>query len=210
MFSVQRLSFQILFCLKIQKELNKDVTGRGVKWRGTLVFNFSLKNLHLGKGTRWRWSHQVSSRDGFKIGRKQLLCKFCDLNFLAKLHTIRGHFSCKWTLFLKCSFSKVKLCYVGTVSLFSLHQNIKEHVNFNYYPDQRWQHLENICQRVLNDLYRTRLFRRLAISQYSCMSSVELTDKRGGGSEGGAKSYDREEAWPSIKHSIISGIYWWL
>jgi hypothetical protein len=27
----------------------------------------------------------------------------------------------------------------------------------------------------------------------------------GGGGEGGAKSYDREKAWPSINHSILSG-----
>ncbi len=41
------------------------------------------------------------------------------------------------------------------------------------------------------------------------MSPVELIlprDGGGGGSRRGAESYDREKAWPSILHSILSGI----
>jgi hypothetical protein len=76
-------------------------------------------------------------------------------------------------------------------------------------------------QRVLNDLWRTRLFRRrmiwllahphlscqqdAALSQSSCVSPVELTDGRGGRGERGAKSYDSEKAWSSINHTILSG-----
>jgi hypothetical protein len=43
------------------------------------------------------------------------------------------------------------------------------------------------------------------ISQPSCESLVELTDGRGGGCGGGAKLFDRDKAWPSIKHLIFSG-----
>jgi hypothetical protein len=34
--------------------------------------------------------------------------------------------------------------------------------------------------------------------------SVEFTDEKGGGGGRGAKSYEREKAWPSINHSIFS------
>jgi hypothetical protein len=68
----------------------------------------------------------------------------------------------------------------------------------------------------MNDLWRTRLSLRhliwflppplsrqqvVSLSQSSCLTQ--------GGGEGveGAKSYDREKAWSSIKHSILSG---WL
>jgi hypothetical protein len=38
------------------------------------------------------------------------------------------------------------------------------------------------------------------------VSTVELTDGRGGGASvgGGAKSYDGKKAWSSINHSILS------
>jgi hypothetical protein len=39
--------------------------------------------------------------------------------------------------------------------------------------------------------------------QSSSVSPVEHTDSRGGGR--GAKSYDREKAWPSINNAIHSG-----
>ncbi len=42
----------------------------------------------------------------------------------------------------------------------------------------------------------------LSLSQSSCVSPVELTDKTRGG--GGAKLYGREKCWPSINHSILS------
>ncbi len=41
-----------------------------------------------------------------------------------------------------------------------------------------------------------------SLSQSSCVSPVELTDGRVGR---GAKSYERERAWSSINHSILSG-----
>jgi hypothetical protein len=50
------------------------------------------------------------------------------------------------------------------------------------------------------------LFRQqvVSLSQSSCVSSVELTDGRGGlGGGGGAKSYDGEKALSSLKHSIL-------
>jgi hypothetical protein len=86
-----------------------------------------------------------------------------------------------------------------------------------------WPHSreEGYSQRVLNDLQRTSLSRRrtiwllphhlfrqqvVSLSQSSCVSPVELFDGRkdleGGG---GAKSYDGENAWPSINHSTLSG-----
>jgi hypothetical protein len=37
-----------------------------------------------------------------------------------------------------------------------------------------------------------------------CVSLVELTDGRGEEGGGGVKSYDGEEAWSSINHSIFS------
>jgi len=39
-------------------------------------------------------------------------------------------------------------------------------------------------------------------------SPVEHTEK-GGGVGRGAKSYDLQEAWPSINHSILSGGRYW-
>jgi hypothetical protein len=41
-----------------------------------------------------------------------------------------------------------------------------------------------------------------SLSWSSCVSSVELTNWRGG-----KRSYDREKTWPSIKHAILSGHY---
>jgi hypothetical protein len=50
------------------------------------------------------------------------------------------------------------------------------------------------------------LFRQqvVSLSQSSSVSPVELSDGREGGRGRGAKSYDREKAWPSINHSIHS------
>jgi hypothetical protein len=42
------------------------------------------------------------------------------------------------------------------------------------------------------------------LSSSSCVSPVELTDGRRGGSGGGARSYDAEKAWSYIYHSILS------
>ncbi len=43
------------------------------------------------------------------------------------------------------------------------------------------------------------------------MSPVKLIDGRGGQGGGrGTKSYDREKAWPSINHSILSVRLWAL
>ncbi len=42
-----------------------------------------------------------------------------------------------------------------------------------------------------------------SLSQSSCLSPVELILTGEGGR--GAKSYDRERAWPSINHSILFG-----
>ncbi len=76
-------------------------------------------------------------------------------------------------------------------------------------------------QRVLNDFKRTRLShpevwfgssptpsiyiyqQNVSLSQSSCMSPVEPTDGRGGGT--GAKSYDGEKAWSSANNSMLSG-----
>ncbi len=45
----------------------------------------------------------------------------------------------------------------------------------------------------------------LSFSVFLCVAGRELTDGREGGGDGrGAKSYDREKAWPSLNHSIIS------
>ncbi len=38
----------------------------------------------------------------------------------------------------------------------------------------------------------------------SCVSPVEFNDEKGGGGERGTLSYDREKAWLSINHSILS------
>jgi len=75
----------------------------------------------------------------------------------------------------------------------------------------------------MNDLWRARLSRRHLIwflpplmsasclfFQSSCLSLVKLSyggEVGGEGVEGveGAKSYDREKAWSSIKNSILSG-----
>jgi hypothetical protein len=45
----------------------------------------------------------------------------------------------------------------------------------------------------------------VSLSQSSCASPVELTDGRrgGGGGWGGAKSYDGEQAWSSVNHSML-------
>jgi hypothetical protein len=43
-----------------------------------------------------------------------------------------------------------------------------------------------------------------SLSQSSCVSPVDLTERRGRESGRGAKLYDREKAWPSINHSIPS------
>jgi hypothetical protein len=45
----------------------------------------------------------------------------------------------------------------------------------------------------------------LSFSVFLCVTS-ELTDGRGGGGWRGAKSYDREKAWPSIYHSLLFGL----
>jgi hypothetical protein len=54
----------------------------------------------------------------------------------------------------------------------------------------------------------------VSLSQSSCMALVELKltgeGRKGGGGWSGAKSYDREKAWPSIKHSILSEEYFRL
>ncbi len=43
------------------------------------------------------------------------------------------------------------------------------------------------------------------LSQSFCVSPVELTDARGAGRYGrGSNSYDREKAWPSSNHSLLS------
>jgi hypothetical protein len=52
----------------------------------------------------------------------------------------------------------------------------------------------------------------VSISQSFCVSAVERRLKRGDWREGGeggrgAELYDREKAWPSIKHSILSGLF---
>ncbi len=47
----------------------------------------------------------------------------------------------------------------------------------------------------------------VSLSPSSCVSSVELTNGRWGEEVGlgrGAKSYDRNTAWPSINHSMLS------
>jgi hypothetical protein len=41
----------------------------------------------------------------------------------------------------------------------------------------------------------------VSLSQSSCVSPVELTEG------GGGKTYDREKAWPSINHLILSALY---
>ncbi len=47
----------------------------------------------------------------------------------------------------------------------------------------------------------------VTLSYPSCVSSVELTDGRGGGRDGGrAKSYNVENAWSSIYHSVLSDV----
>ncbi len=59
-------------------------------------------------------------------------------------------------------------------------------------------------------LKRTRLSRRrmiqqvVSLSQSSCVLPAELADRRGGGGEGGAKSYNGENAWSSINRLILS------
>ncbi len=77
-------------------------------------------------------------------------------------------------------------------------------------------------QRVLNDLWRTRVSRHLmiwllptpfplpSISSTATHRKAEkerkLTDRReGGGSRGGAKSDDSEKAWSSTNQSVLSG-----
>ncbi len=52
----------------------------------------------------------------------------------------------------------------------------------------------------------------ISLSQSSCVSPVELIDGGGGGGGGGrgTKSYDREKAWPSIIHTILSGMKRWF
>jgi hypothetical protein len=52
----------------------------------------------------------------------------------------------------------------------------------------------------LPPLYRQQA---VSLSQSSCVSSVELTDGRGGG-RGAKSSYDDKKAWTSIHHSILS------
>jgi hypothetical protein len=82
--------------------------------------------------------------------------------------------------------------------------------------------LDGLKQRVLNDLWRARLSRRRIIwllghpsppiNKFNRRHTGRLrkrtnfTRKRGEGGWRGAKSYDREEAWPSINHSILSGL----
>ncbi len=44
----------------------------------------------------------------------------------------------------------------------------------------------------------------VSLSQSSCVSPVELSDGRGGGGSGRSQSYDRQKAWSSINHSILS------
>ena len=74
-------------------------------------------------------------------------------------------------------------------------------------------------QRVLNDLYRTRLSRCRMIwllprppsfpspvSKLSLFLSLHVC-RRSSLPNGGAKSYDSERAWSSINHSILSGCW---
>jgi hypothetical protein len=47
----------------------------------------------------------------------------------------------------------------------------------------------------------------LSFSAYLFVAPVEFTDGRGGGGGGrGAEFYDREKAWPSINHSMLSDV----
>jgi hypothetical protein len=67
-------------------------------------------------------------------------------------------------------------------------------------------------QRVLNDLQKTRLSRlRMMIRllthplpPFRVAGRAYWRETRGGGGRG-TKSYDREEAWPSVNYSILSG-----
>jgi hypothetical protein len=43
----------------------------------------------------------------------------------------------------------------------------------------------------------------VSLSQASCVSLLELVTEEG---RVGAKSFDGEKAWPSIKHAILSGL----
>ncbi len=80
--------------------------------------------------------------------------------------------------------------------------------------------LHSYNQRVLNDLYRIRLScvlwfgswptpsrqQVVSLSQSSCVSPIELTDRIAGREGGrGAELYDGEKAWTSINHLILSG-----
>jgi hypothetical protein len=74
---------------------------------------------------------------------------------------------------------------------------------------------DTLAQSVLNDLQRTRISRHrmiwllpnpfpplccqqdVSVSQSSCVSLVELTDRRGGVGGGGARSNDHENDWSS-------------
>ncbi len=47
-------------------------------------------------------------------------------------------------------------------------------------------------------------FSLVSLSQSCCELPVNLTNERGEGVGGGAKSYDGEKAWSSINHSILS------
>ncbi len=92
--------------------------------------------------------------------------------------------------------------------------------------------LDTLCQRVLNDLWRTRLSRRRMIwllphplphplpppiSKFSIFLSLPLyrrssllTEGGGGNGQGkGAKSYDGGKACSSINHSLISADLCW-
>jgi hypothetical protein len=88
-----------------------------------------------------------------------------------------------------------------------------------------------VYQRILNDLWRTRGFlavvwigplphpppslssqQVVSLSQYSCVSPIELIVVGGGGR--GGRGWGRsqiilpqERAWSSINHSILSGVY---
>jgi hypothetical protein len=76
-----------------------------------------------------------------------------------------------------------------------------------FIEDQAFLRSYDSAPLLAHPLFLSSPVSKLPLFSVSCESSVELTDGRWGGGGGrGAKPYDREKAWLSINHSILSGL----
>ncbi len=117
-----------------------------------------------------------------------------------------------WELSRLCPETSMKLYvhefgfwyHMWIIFLFQQAHVLFDDLNKRCYPFVNVQ-----CREWLLMIYRGPgyLLLSLPLSQSSCVSPVELTDRERGGREGGveAESCDGKKAWCTINHSILSG-----